>query len=197
MSISSTRSRPISANSIWSASPTCRATSDSTHDTSPIPRKAYSLPYRDVATAVIFTPATIEFQNQDYPIIDKWDDVAQIINDQYTGFNKVSKQAHDKAREIAGSLPDGRPRAEAIYKYLQQNITSSHLLGVNLYGSADELITNKRADPDALNALFVSMLKEVKVDADLVLVTASNWDQLIADFSPTSPSFRVPSCASI
>jgi hypothetical protein len=153
-----------------------------THDLRPIRTEPYSLPYRDVATRIIFTPATIEFENQDYPIIDKWDDVAQVINNQYTDFSKVSKQAHDKAREVAGSLPDGRPRAEAIYQYLQQNITSTHLLGVGLYGSADEIIANKRADPDTLNALFVSMLKEVKVDADLVLVTASNWDQLIADF---------------
>ena len=153
-----------------------------THNLRPIRTEPYSLPFRDVATRVIFTPSTIEFENQGYPIIDKWDDVARIISDQYTDFTKVSKQARDKAREVAGGLPDGRPRAEAIYKYLQQNVASTHLLGVGLYGSADEILTNKRADPDTLNAVFVSMLKEVKVDADLVLVTASNWDQLIADF---------------
>ena len=42
----------------------------------PIQSEPFSLPFRDQATMIIFTPRELGFQNQVYPIIEKWDDVA-------------------------------------------------------------------------------------------------------------------------
>jgi hypothetical protein len=44
------------------------------------------------------------------------------------------------------------------------------------------VISGKRGDPDEINAVFVTMLKEVKVDADLVLVSTQNWQTLVKQF---------------
>ena len=44
------------------------------------------------------------------------------------------------------------------------------------------MISGKRGDPDEINAVFVTMLKEVKVDADLVLVATQNWQTLVKQF---------------
>src|SRR4029077_5888026 len=45
-----------------------------------------------------------------------------------------------------------------------------------------DVISAKRGDPDDINALFASMLKDVKVDADLVLVATHNWQTLFKQF---------------
>ena len=44
------------------------------------------------------------------------------------------------------------------------------------------MISGKRGDPDEINAVFVTMLKEAKVDADLVLVATQNWQTLVKQF---------------
>ena len=157
----------------------------------PIRNEPYSVPFRDQATMVLFTPRELAFSNEIYPIITKWDDVGKEVSQQYGNMEKSMKETKNKAKELAEKLPDGRSKAEAIYKYLQQNITSSNLIGVNLGRPADELLTNKRGDPDEINALFVMMLKEVKVEADMVLVATQNWDTLVRGFPNFSQFSRI------
>ena len=156
----------------------------------PILREPFALPYRDQATMVLFTPNELAFSGQIYPLIQKWDDVGKRISEEVARMNQNSKEARNKAKEIAEKLPEGKARAEAVYKYLQQNIASDNLIGVALGRSADEMVTSKRADPDEINALFVTMLKEVKVDADLVLVAAQNWQTLVQAFPNRSQFSR-------
>lgn len=157
----------------------------------PIRREPYSVPFRDMATMVIFTPHEMGFGGDVYPIITKWDDVGKEVSQQFSNMEKSQKEAKNKAKEVAEKFPDARKKAEAIYKYLQQNITSSNLIGVNLGRTADELLTSKRGDPDEINALFVMMLREAKVDADMVMVATQNWQTLVRGFPNFSQFSRI------
>src|ERR1700737_3286378 len=151
----------------------------------------YSVPFRDQATMVIFTPHEIAFGGDIYPIITKWDDVAKEISQEFGNMEKSQKETKNKAKELAEKLPDARTKAAAIYKYLQQNITSSNLIGINLGRTADDLLNSKRGDPDEINALFVMMLREVKVDADMVAVATQNWQTLLRGFPNFSQFSRI------
>jgi hypothetical protein len=157
----------------------------------PIRNEPYSVPYRDQATMVLFTPTELAFSGGLYPIITKWDDVGKEVSQEYANMEKVQKETKNKAKDLAEKLPDARAKAEAIYKYIQQNITSSNLIGVGLGRPADELTTSKRGDPDEINALYMMMLKEVKVDADMVLVATQNWDTLVRGFPNFSQFSRI------
>src|ERR1700674_5526875 len=157
----------------------------------PIRNEPYSVPFRDQATMVLFTPNSLAFGNEIYPLITKWDDVGKEVSQQYGNMEKSVKETKNKAKELAEKLPDARSKAEAIYKYLQQNVTASNLIGVNLGRPADELIASKRGDPDEINALFVMMLREVKVDADMVLVATRNWQTLVGGFPNRSQFSRI------
>jgi len=157
----------------------------------PIRREPYSVPFRDQATMVLFTPRELAFSGQVFPIITKWDDVGKEVSREFAEMEKSEKETKNKAKELAEKLPDPRTKAQAIYTYLQQNITSSNLIGVGLGRPADELLTNKRGDPDEINALFVMMLREVKVDADMVLVATRNWQTLAAGFPNRSQFSRI------
>jgi len=53
------------------------------------------------------------------------------------------------------------------------------------------LLTSKRGDPDEINALYVMMLKEAKVDADMVLVATQNWGTLVRGFPNFSQFSRI------
>jgi len=157
----------------------------------PIRKEPYSVPFRDQATMVLFTPSELAFSGQVFPIITKWDDVGKEVSQQYGNMEKNEKETKNKAKQLAEKLPEARDKAEAIYKYIQQNITSSNLIGIGLGRPADDLITSKRGDPDEINALYVMMLKEVKVDADMVLVATQNWDTLARGFPNISQFSRI------
>src|SRR5467141_291821 len=157
----------------------------------PIRNEPYSVPFRDQATMVLFTPSELAFSGQVFPIITKWDDVGKEVSQQYGNMEKNEKETKNKAKQLAEKLPEARDKAEAIYKYIQQNITSSNLIGIGLGRPADDLITSKRGDPDEINALYVMMLKEVKVDADMVLVATQNWDTLVRGFPNISQFSRI------
>ncbi len=151
----------------------------------------YSLPYQDLATMIIFTPRQLGFGGDVYPLITSWDDVGREISDEFTQMEKSEKEAKNKAKELADKASDPRKKAEAIYKFIQQNITSSDLSGVALGRPADEILSAKRGDPDEINALFVLMLKEAKIDANMVLVATRNWQTLVRAFPNRSQFSRV------
>jgi hypothetical protein len=157
----------------------------------PIVSEPFSLPYQDLATMILFTPRQLGFSGEVFPIINSWDDVAKQISDEYKDMEKAEKDAKNKAKELADRIPEPRKKAEAIYKFLQQNITSSDLAGVSLGRPADEILNSKRGDPDQINALFVLMLKEVKVDADMVLVATRNWQTLVRGFPNIAQFSRI------
>ena len=94
----------------------------------------FSPPYRDLATMIIFTPRQLGFGGDVYPIINKWDDVGKAVTEEWNNMQKTDKEARNKAKELSEKIPDPRKKAEAIYKYLQQNITSSSLAGVTSAG---------------------------------------------------------------
>jgi transglutaminase-like putative cysteine protease len=148
----------------------------------PIQDEPFSPPFRDQAAMVLFTPTQLGFGGNVYPLITKWDDVAEEIKRELGNMEKVDKDLRNKARELADKLPDPQKKAQAIFSYLQQNITSSNIAGIGLGRPADEILGMKRGDPDEINAVYILMLREVKVDADMVLVCTQNWDTLVRGF---------------
>ncbi len=157
----------------------------------PILSEPFSLPFRDLTTMIIFTPMQLGFGGDVYPLITKWDDVGKEVTDEMTNMEKAEKDTRNKAKELAEKLSDPRQKAEAIYKYLQQNITSSDLAGVYLGRTADEILSAKRGDPDEINALYGLMLKEEKIDSNMVLVATQNWQTLVRGFPNRSQFSRI------
>ncbi|HVA94642.1 MAG TPA: DUF3857 domain-containing protein [Candidatus Dormibacteraeota bacterium] len=148
----------------------------------PIQLEPFSLPYRDLATLVIFTPLEVGFSGQVFPIVKSWNDVATEITREFKGMSQKEQETKKKAAELVKNITDPKKKAEAIYQYIQQNIASSNVIGVYLGREADEILSAKRGDPDEINALFVIMLREAKVNTDMVLVATRNWESLATRF---------------
>jgi uncharacterized protein DUF3857 len=154
----------------------------------PIRNEPFSVPFYDRAVLVLFNPVEWAVSGRVYPVIKTWDDIGTELMSRYKTANRANKDTVAKAKELTGKLTDPRARSEAIYKYLQQNITSSNLAGVGLDRSPDDLLMQKRGDPDDINLAFYSMLNEAKVDADFILLATKNWQTLVPQF-PNLPQF--------
>src|SRR5216683_3245851 len=157
----------------------------------PIRSEPLSPPFEDQAVMVLFTPTQLGFGGDVYPLITKWDDVGEEMKRELTEMEMSEKECKNKAKEIAEKLPDPKAKARAIYSYLQKNIASSNLMGVNLGRPGDEILSAKRGDPDEINALFILMLREVKVDADMVLLATQNSQTLVRAFPNFSQFSRI------
>jgi hypothetical protein len=163
----------------------------SVKDLRPIQSEPLAPPFRDRAAMVLFTPTELAFSGSVYPIITKWDDVAEEIKREVTNMEKTEKEVRNKAKELADKASDPQKKAEAIYSYLQQNVRSSNLAGVGLGRPADEILAAKRGDPDEINALYVLMLREAKIDSDMVLIATQNWETLVRGFPNFSQFSRI------
>jgi transglutaminase-like putative cysteine protease len=157
----------------------------------PLRAEPFQVPFYDRAVMVLFDPTEFLFSDRVYPVIKTWNDVAGEVTRRFNAVNKSNHQSQEKAKDLAAELSDPRKKAEAIYRYLQQNITSSNLGGFVLGRTVDDVLSDKRGDPDDINALFLSMLKGAKVDADLVLLATKNYQTLIAKFPNLSQFSRV------
>jgi hypothetical protein len=160
-----------------------------TQNLRPIRNEPFSVPFRDQAAAVMFTPVELAFSGQVFPIIKKWDDIADRISEDLTQMNKTSSQMSKKAKDLTAKLSDPREKAQAIYSYLQKEITTAPVFGIALGRPMDDILTSKHGDPDEINAMYMSMLKEVKVDANLVLIGAQNWQSTIVKSFPNMAQF--------
>jgi hypothetical protein len=148
----------------------------------PIKNEPYSMPFADQACVMLFSPYEVAFGNDAYPMLQKWNDVARIYDEWYKESLKKSKNVKDRAKQIAGKITDEREKAVAIYNFLQQNIQSTEFSGVGYIRPLDEVLANKRGDPDEINAMYITMLREVKIDSDPVLVASRNRMTLNAQF---------------
>ena len=148
----------------------------------PIREEPYAIPFADQACVLLFSPYEVLFSDQVFPIIQKWNDVAKLLNEWYKQSLKKSKEAENRATELAGKIADARQRAETIYRFIQQNVASTEVRGVGIIRAPDEVLADKRGDPDEINSLFVTMLREVKIDADPVLVAARDAQSLTGKF---------------
>jgi Domain of Unknown Function with PDB structure (DUF3858) len=144
-----------------------------------------SPPFYDRAVRLFLAPRSIAISGETLPVIGRWDDVAQYVAKWQKDFAKSSKAAAGKARELTNKVADERERAEAIYNFIQQNVSSSGVLGVGTSRKADEVLNSKRADPDEMALLYLTMVGAAKLKADMVLLSPRDWQTMI----PTFPSF--------
>jgi hypothetical protein len=148
----------------------------------PIKSEPFSIPFADQACVMLFSPFEVAFGNDSYPMLQKWNDVAREYDSWYKESLKKSKSTKDKAKEIAAKFTDEREKAQAIYNFIQQTIASTEFSGVGYIRPPDEVLADKRGDPDEINAMYITMLREVKIDADPVLIASRNKMSLNPQF---------------
>lgn len=161
----------------------------------PVREEPFAPPFRDQTLTILFAPVSDTTAGFGYyyerSLIDSWDSVGRVVWYMCAAASKKGKAAKNKAHELADHIPDEGAKLEAIYQFVQQNISSSGLQGVLVNRGADEVLASRHGDPDEINALFLTMLEEVKIKAHPLLLAARNWQSVVKAFPNFSQFSRI------
>lgn len=97
-----------------------------------IPDEPYGLPFADLATRMMLLPVSYRIGASSRPILETWEDVAEIIDERYRKVQHDSEGAAEKARQLIGGAGGARQRAEALYRFVRDEIATEAAEGEEL-----------------------------------------------------------------
>jgi hypothetical protein len=142
-----------------------------------IPDEPYGVPFADLATQMMLLPTGYGDGYQVVRLMESWESVCKLFDEVYQKAQRKEGDAVKKAREIAGKASAGaRPRAEAIYRFVRDEIATEELGGVSLDegSTVGKTLADKRGDYAEKALLLQTMLDAAQVGARLVWA-ADRW----------------------
>ena len=129
-----------------------------------IPDEPFGLPFSDLATQMMLLPAA------------SWESVCKLFDEVYQKAQRKEGDAVKKAREIGGRAGGARQRAEAIYRFVRDEIHTEDLRGIWLEegSSVGKTLADKKGDYAEKALLLQTMLGAAQIDARLVWA-ADRW----------------------
>ena len=149
-----------------------------------IPDEPYGPPFEDLASWYLVAPVGIKREGKPIRIHESWVTVCEYFaGDDYDKALKKSAAAGRKAQEIAGS-GDPRSRAEAVYRFVRDQIETEDLPGVGLREgtTADSVLAARRGDYAGKALLLQAMLRAAGLPARAVWVSDRGSGRFPTDF---------------
>ncbi|HSN87185.1 MAG TPA: DUF3857 domain-containing protein, partial [Thermoanaerobaculia bacterium] len=143
----------------------------------PVPADPFGLPFSDLATKMMMVPLSYDNGAYETKLLESWGSVCKIVDELYDKARRNDGDAEKKGREIAaGSGPGALQKAEALYRFVRDEIETVPLAGIFLTeGSAvDKTLKQRRGDYAEKAMLLQAMLRAVKLDARMVWA-ANRW----------------------
>jgi hypothetical protein len=142
-----------------------------------IPDEPFGLPFSDMATQMMLLPAAYNDGYQVVRLLESWESVCKLADEEYQKALRKDGDAVKRAREIAGRAGSGaRQRAEAIYRFVRDEIATEDLEGIWLDegSSVGRTLADKKGDYAEKALLLQKMLEAAQIGARLVWA-ADRW----------------------
>lgn len=142
-----------------------------------VPDEPYGLPFSDLATQIMLLPVVYSDEYERTPLLESWVSACKIIDEsQYDKARRRDGGVEKKAREIAGTAGGNRQKAEALYRFVRDEIATEDLEGVLLDegSSVERTLSSRTGDYVEKAMLLQALLKAVKMEARLVWA-AHRW----------------------
>jgi transglutaminase-like putative cysteine protease len=142
-----------------------------------IPEEPFSVPFADLAMQMLLLPISYDNGVAFVPLLESWESVCKLYDEVYEKAQRKDGDAAKRAREIAGKAGGGaRQRAEAIYRFVRDEIATEDLSGVDLQEGASvaKTLADKRGDSADKALLLQAMLGAVQIKARPVWA-ANRW----------------------
>jgi hypothetical protein len=131
-----------------------------------VPQEPFGPPFADLATQVLILPLAFDT----VPLLESWTDVCKYTEEDYEKARKKDGGVADTARRIAAaSGPDAAARAQALYRFVRDEIATDEGEGIFL-GDGSTLaktLSQKHGDSVEKALLLQSLLRETKTAARL------------------------------
>lgn len=135
-----------------------------------IPDEPFAAPFEDLASWFLLTPVAIKDNIKPKRLLETWATTCDLFGDEYEKALRKSSNAGRKAQEIAGSASTPRAKAEALYRFVRDQIETEDLPGVFLQEdtTADSVLAARRGDSAGKALLLQAMLQAAGVPGRLV-----------------------------
>jgi transglutaminase-like putative cysteine protease len=146
-----------------------------------IPEEPFSPPFSHLATQMMLLPTAYDDgAHKRIPLLESWASACGLFDERYQKAQRREGDAPKKAREIAGRVTGTRARAEALYRFVRDEIATEPSTDVWLEEGATvgKALAEKRGSSAEKGLLLQAMLEAAGVKSRLVWA-ASRWNARI------------------
>lgn len=136
-----------------------------------VPFEPFAPPFADLSTQYGIITTAYNGDGESIRLFDNWQHTCERIAEwDYSPARHKDRGVKQRARELAGSLRDPRQKAEALYRFVRDQIRTEHEPGVRLAEetSLGEVLSSGGGDYAEKALLLQVMLDAVGVEAQLV-----------------------------
>jgi hypothetical protein len=149
-----------------------------------IPDEPFAVPYEDLASWYLLIPVVVKNPVKPKRLLETWATVCDLYGDGYEKALRKSSNAGRKAQEVAGSATGPRAKAEALYRFVRDQIETEYLPGVDLQedATADSVLAARRGDSAGKALLLQAMLQATGVSGRAVWASDRDDGKFDASF---------------
>jgi hypothetical protein len=134
-----------------------------------VPDDPFGPPYADLATQIMMLPTAISTDFAHLRLGETWSNVCKLMEESYGRVRRRDGGVAKRTREIAAA---GAPRvkAEALYRFVRDEIQTAPFLGVyaDYEAGVDKVLSQRRGGRAEKALLLQSMLQAARIDSRLV-----------------------------
>ena len=136
-----------------------------------VPNDPFGLPFADLALKMMLVPTAFHDEFQHTPLLDSWASLCRIAEENWYGkARRKDSGVPAKAKAVAGSAPTPRAKAEALYRFVRDQIQTEDVEGIFLGEGASvaKVLSEGKGNSAEKALLLESLLDAVKIDGRLV-----------------------------
>lgn len=141
-----------------------------------IPDEPFSMPFADLATQMMLLPTAYSDAAVHQPLLESWESICKIVDEVYQKALRKDGDAVKTARSIAGAGKDARQKAEAVYRFVRDEVATEGYAGIWLGegSTVGKTLADRRGDSAEKALLLQKMLEAVQIEARPVWA-ADRW----------------------
>lgn len=145
-----------------------------------VPDEPFGPPFADLASMMMMVPAAFNNGVEEVKLLESWPSVCKLVDEIYAKARRKDGDAVKKAREVAASATGQRQQAEAVYRFVRDQVETVYESGVflNEGSSVGRTLEQRRGDIAEKALLLQAMLGALKMNPRLVWA-ANRWDGAI------------------
>ena len=131
----------------------------------------YGLPFADLALKMMVVPTFLHDRDLHIGLLDSWTTLCKNVEEEeYGKARRKDGGVAAKAKAVAGSAPTPRAKAEALYRFVRDEIQTEYFEGIFLDegSSVANTLSDGKGDYAEKALLLQALLDAVKIDARLV-----------------------------
>lgn len=136
-----------------------------------IPDEPWSFPFEDLSSRFMLVPTEVGGTGGTVPLLKSWDSACDIAHYNYEEARRSKGDARRQAKELTAGAATARARAEAVYRFVRDEIQHDGFIGVFAGGedeTIDRVLKDRRGSAAEKALVLEEMLAAIGLEPRLV-----------------------------